>query len=90
MKNQLNLLTIKLKQTCILVVTALSASVTTLVAGYLYVTLHIVQPMQKEAVDNGFATWLVTDSATGATKFAWNMNAEVVYNTLSENDKPLH
>ena len=90
MKNKLNNLVIKLKQTFILAVTALSASLTTLVAGYFYVTLHIVQPFQKEAVDNGFATWVVSDSATGATKFNWNMNAEVVYNALSENDKPLN
>lgn len=90
MKNKLANLVIKLKQTFILTVTALTASTATLIAGYFYVNLSIIQPFQKEAIDNGFAQWVVTDSATGATKFAWNMNADVVYNTLAEVEKPLN
>lgn len=79
----------KLKQIGVLVVTAFTSSIVTLALGYFYVTFKVLQPIHQQAVDNGFAQWVVTDTATGATRFAWNMNAEVVYNVLEENEKPL-
>jgi len=79
----------KLIQIGYLAIAALSSSLLTLAVGYFYVTFYVLQPFQKEAVDNGFAQWVVTDTANGATKFAWNQNAEVIYNVLNENEKPL-
>lgn len=78
----------KLKQLTIVAATALMSSIVTLIAGYIYVTLHIVQPFQKEAVDREYASWVVTDTANGKTMFQWN---EVVpeINVLAQNEKPL-
>lgn len=79
----------KLKQLTIVAATALMSSIVTLIAGYIYVTLHVVQPFQKEAVDREYASWVVTNTATGATAFQWN---EVVpeINVLAQNEKPLN
>jgi len=78
----------KLKQLSILAATALMSSIVTLIGGYIYVTLHIVQPFQKEAVDREYASWIVTNTATGATSFQWS---EIVpeINVLAQNEKPL-
>lgn len=73
----------KVGQILIIAAAALLSSVLTAGVGYLYVKLYIVQPFQKEAVDNGFATWEIVDNATGATEFAWYLNADVVHNTLN-------
>lgn len=72
----------KLNQILVVTFTAIASSVLTLGAGYLYVVFYIVQPFQKEAVDNGFATWEVVDNANGSTEFQWYLNASVVHNTL--------
>jgi hypothetical protein len=77
-----------MKQYMILTVTALSASILTAALGTIAVLLYIVQPLQKEAVDRGFAVWEVTNNATGATAFAW-----VDYDALqvlAQNELPLN
>ena len=61
-----------MKKYIILAVAALSSSLLTLAITALFVMFYIVQPFQKEAVDRGFASWNVTDNATGKTVFAWN------------------
>lgn len=73
----------KLIQIGYLAIAALSSSLLTLAVGYFYVTFYVLQPFQKEAVVNGFATWEIVDNATGATEFAWYLNADVVHNTLN-------
>lgn len=35
-------------------------------------SLFIIDPMKREAVENGYAHWLVINNATGETKFIWN------------------
>lgn len=60
-------------------VVALGSSLTTAILGTVAVTLYIVQPFQKEAVDRGFANWEVTNNATGSTKFTWNEFATAVH-----------
>lgn len=79
----------KLKQIGIITATALMASASTAIAGYIYVVLYIVQPFQKEAVDRDYASWLVTDNGTGKTVFQWNDYVAEV-NVLEGNDKPLN
>ena len=69
-------------QIFVIATAAFTSSLLTAAAGYFYVLFYVVQPFQKEAVDNGFATWEVVDNATGATEFAWYLNADVVHNTL--------
>ena len=39
------------------------------VIGY---SVVVTKPMQREAVENGYAHWLVIDNSTGETKFIWN------------------
>ena len=34
-------------------------------------SIAVTEPMQREAVENGYAHWLVIDNATGETKFVW-------------------
>lgn len=74
----------KLNQILIIAIAAFTSSALTAATGYFYVLFFVVQPFQKEAVDNGFATWEVVDNANGATKFAWYLNASVVHNTLDD------
>jgi len=48
------------------------------IVALLFIFLHL-QPMRKEAVDRGFATWFVTDNATGQTEFRWNEVDQTVH-----------
>jgi hypothetical protein len=50
---------------------ALASSLLTLILASVAVCVFIVMPFNKEAVDRGFASWVVTNTATGSTKFAW-------------------
>jgi len=34
----------------------------------------MVQPLKQDAVDKGYAYWLVIDNGTGETKFVWKDN----------------
>lgn len=51
---------------------ALGSSAMTIAATYLVILICVIQPMKKEAVDRGFASWQVVNNATGFTVFAWN------------------
>jgi hypothetical protein len=68
-----------MKNYLIIISTALTSSILTaaLVSAVLY--FNVLLPMRKEAVDRGFATWQVTDNATGATKFGWNEIDQTVH-----------
>ena len=50
---------------------ALASSLLTLILASVAVYVFIMLPFNKEAVDRGFASWVVTNTATGSTKFAW-------------------
>ena len=68
-------------------IAALTSSCLTALAIIVYGIVYIIQPMQKEAVDKGFAIWEVTNNATGSTKFVW-----VEYSAqeaLAQNEQPL-
>lgn len=47
-------------------------AVTVFLGMQMHIRQNIVQPFHREAVDRGFASWIVTDNATGSTRFAWN------------------
>lgn len=69
-----------MKQQLILITgTAIGSSMLTLTLGALAMVFYVVQPFHKEAVDRGFATWEVTDNATGSTKFTWNEFATALH-----------
>jgi hypothetical protein len=70
------------KYTYTIAVALMSSTITT-VLGSIAVYAFIVSPFKKEAVDRGFAAWVVTDNATGSTKFEWNTKI------LDELEKPL-
>ena len=53
------------------IVVALTSSLLTLILASIAVCVFIIMPFNKEAVDRGFASWVVTNTATGSTKFAW-------------------
>lgn len=57
---------------------ALFSSALTATAAVVLGLLFVVQPFQKAAVDRGFATWEVTDNATGTTRFVWNEKAQAL------------
>lgn len=84
-----------MKQQLILIIgTAIGSSMLTLTLGALAMVFYVVQPFQKEAVDRGFATWEVTNNATGATKFTWNefataLNPANPNQMFAEIEKPL-
>ena len=48
------------------------SSILTALAAYIIVMTLILQPLRKEAVDRGLASWAVTNNSTGETKFVWN------------------
>jgi hypothetical protein len=54
-----------------IIVVALTSSLLTLILASIAVCVFIIAPFNKAAVDRGFATWVVTNNATGSTKFAW-------------------
>lgn len=60
-----------MKQYIILTVTALTSSLVTAALVTLAGIFYVIQPMQKEAVDRGFAIWEVTDNSNGSTVFQW-------------------
>lgn len=62
---------------------ALMSSILTITLGSIAVYAFIVSPFKQAAVDRGFASWVVTDNATGSTKFEWNTNI------LDELEEPL-
>lgn len=76
------------------IIVALTSSLMTLTTCALLALFFIVQPFQKEAVDRGFATWEVTNNATGSTKFTWNEFAQALHpdhpdNFFAQIEKPL-
>lgn len=71
------------------IVVALTSSLLTLLLAGIAVCVFIIAPFNKAAVDRGFAKWVVTNTATGTTKFAWNDPALVEENILDQLDKPL-
>lgn len=62
---------------------ALMSSILTITLGSIAVYAFIVSPFRQAAVERGFASWVVTNTATGSTKFEWNTNI------LNELEKPL-
>lgn len=68
---------------------ALMSSLLTLVLTGIAVCVFIITPFNKAAVDRGFASWVVTNTATGATKFAWNEPASVGEDFFAQIEKPL-
>ena len=68
---------------------ALMSSLLTLLLASVAVCVFIVMPFNKEAVDRGFASWVVTNTATGSTKFAWKDPAVVEENIFDQIDEPL-
>jgi len=68
---------------------ALTSSLLTLITASVAVCVFIIAPFNKAAVDRGFATWVVTNNATGSTKFAWNEPASVEENFFAQIEKPL-
>lgn len=76
-----------MKQNIIILTAALTSSITTAILLTIYGIVYVIQPMQKEAVDKGFAVWEVTNNATGSTQFMW-----VEYSAaeaLAQIDQPL-
>ena len=71
------------------IVVALTSSLLTLILASVAVCVFIIAPFNKQAVDRGFANWIVTNTATGATKFAWNEPASVEENFFAQIEKPL-
>jgi len=71
------------------IVVALTSSLLTLILASIAVCVFIIAPFNKAAVDRGFASWIVTNTATGATKFAWNEPASVEENFFAQIEKPL-
>lgn len=81
-------------QTLLVIATAISSSLLTLIVGGICAVIFIIQPFNKEAVDRGFATWEVVDNSTGQTKFTWNEFATALHpsnpnNLFAEIEKPL-
>ena len=76
------------KYTYTIAVALMSSLVTTLVCS-LAAILFVLQPLQKQAIERGFASWVVTNNATGATKFAWNEPASVEEDFFAQIEKPL-
>lgn len=68
---------------------ALMSSLVTLILASIAVCVFIIAPFNKAAVDRGFASWVVTNNATGSTKFAWNEPASVEENFFAQIEKPL-
>lgn len=71
-----------------------TSSLMTVAVCAVFALFFIVQPFQKEAVDRGFATWEVTNNATGSTEFTWNEFAQALHPDhpellLPELDQPL-
>lgn len=71
------------------IMVALMSSLLTLIITALAVCVFIIAPFHKAAVDRGFASWIVTNNATGATKFAWNEPASVEEDFFAQIEKPL-
>lgn len=72
-----------------IIVVALTSSLLTLILASVAVYVFIMLPFNKEAVDRGFANWVVTNTATGSTKFAWKDPAVVEENIFDQIDEPL-
>lgn len=68
---------------------ALMSSLVTLILTSIAVCVFIIAPFNKAAVDRGFASWVVTNTATGSTKFAWNEPASVEEDFFAQIEKPL-
>lgn len=68
-----------IKQYLYIATIVLSSSVLTMALAAAYVQIEIIQPFKKEAVDRGFASWEVTNNATGKTKFVWNEFAQALH-----------
>jgi hypothetical protein len=69
-----------MKNYIVIAVTSIASSIATLMVAGVCMVIFIIQPFQKQAVDRGFASWEVTDNATGSTKFTWNELATAVHN----------
>jgi hypothetical protein len=73
---------------------AISSSILTALVGFVCMWIYVIQPFQKQAVDLGFASWEVTNNATGSTKFTWNEFASALHpdnpdNFFSQIEEPL-
>jgi len=82
------------EQLILVIGVAVSSSILTTLVGTVCVFLYVIQPFQKQAVDLGFATWEVTDNATGKTKFMWNEFAQAMHpdnpdNFFAQIEEPL-
>ena len=71
------------------IVVALTSSLLTIILASIAVCVFIIAPFNKAAVDRGFASWVVTNNATGSTKFAWNEPASVEEDFFAQIEKPL-
>ena len=67
------------QQLVLVIATAIASSTLTILVGIFCAIVYIIQPFQKDAVDRGFATWEVTNNATGSTKFTWNEFATTLH-----------
>ena len=68
------------------------SSVLGVCVGIIAMFLFSIQPMKKEAVERGFATWQVVDNSNGATKFTWNKSKQMeeeVEEMFANIEKPL-
>lgn len=80
-----NTTTHKTMKTYEVILISLLSSLLTLVVTLFSVHLFMFAPFKKEAVDRGFASWEVTDNATGQTCFKWNVG--VPTDTLDQIEK---
>lgn len=62
---------------------SLLSSMLTLIVTLSSVQIFMFAPFKKAAVDKGFASWQVTDNATGQTRFTWN-ESNVPTDTLDQ------
>ena len=69
----------KQKQILFVIQVASASSTATLVLASLFTLFFILLPIRKEAVDRGFAEWVVIDNSTGQTEFRWNEFATALH-----------
>lgn len=66
------------------------SSVLGVCVGIIAMFTFSIQPMKKEAVERGFASWEVIDNSNGTTKFTWNKSMEKeVEEMFTSIEKPL-
>lgn len=50
----------------------LASTILTILVTLIALNILVVAPMKKEAVERGFAQWVVKNNSTGKTQFSWN------------------